>query len=139
MKIEYNEAVLDASLFIQAFVREDYTDLAIELINNLKKIYAPLLLIYEIGNALIRLARRKFIENNEVIEKLNLAYSTPNLELRKHNIENTAKIALNLNISFYDASYIELSRELNVPLITADKFLYEKGKNTDFILYAPEL
>ena len=48
-------------------------------------------------------------------------------------LDLSAEIAFQKNITFYDATYIALAKELGLHLITADKKLYEKAKSLHFI------
>jgi len=47
-------------------------------------------------------------------------------------------LAIDLDITLYDASYLALALETGAPLITADEELYEKGKNAATVLHASE-
>ena len=44
------------------------------------------------------------------------------------NVVDEVKVALDYKISYYDASYVQLSMDLSLPLVTEDKKLAEKVK-----------
>ncbi len=139
MKADLREAVLDASIFIQAFVKEQYSEKALKLLGSLKTIYAPPLLPYEAGNTLIILNRRGFISREDALTLSSMILRVPNLEIREHSVEEAVKLALKLHLTLYDASYIQLSKELRLPLITADNTQYERGKRETDVIHAREI
>ncbi len=94
---------------------------------------------YETGNALVKLVLRELMELQDALRKLKLALSTPTLEFKEPDMQKTAEHAAKLGVTFYEASYIQFSRELNIPLITADQKLYEKSSHACHTIYAPEL
>lgn len=138
-KAELKEAVLDASIFVQAFIREDYTDLAIKLLRRLRRIYEPPILLYEVGNVFTMLVRRGIISSEEAKAKFNLACNTPILEIREPDEREVLDLALELGLTFYDCSYLKLSMKLKIPLITADNVLYERGKEAAYVISASQL
>ncbi len=54
-------------------------------------------------------------------------------------IDDAIELALKINITFYDAYFIALSKELNFLFITADKKLYEKTKRMPFVRFLKNL
>jgi len=88
---------------------------------------------YELGNILWKersIFRR--IDDDELEGLVRLVKKTLNL-LKVLNIEcheeEIAKLAKDLKITFYDASYTFHSKEMNLKLITEDKELKAKIKN----------
>ena len=49
------------------------------------------------------------------------------------------EIAVELQITLYDASYLALALEIGVPFITADRELYEKGREVAETIHASEM
>ena len=83
---------------------------------------APTLLKYEVGNVLRSLALSRRMN----IEKVGVAYrSFLKLEIRFIDIDydKVLKMAISNKMSFYDASYLFLSKKLDCKLITLDKKL----------------
>lgn len=133
------EAVLDASILVQTLVREKYTDTAIKLVGALKTIYAPSLIPYEIGNALVVLASRNFITKEDATRKLESFNSIPTINIKDIKLSTAIEIAIELKITLYDATYLALALETHAPLITADRELSEKGKTITNAIHASEL
>jgi predicted nucleic acid-binding protein len=136
---EFPKAVLDASILIQTLVREKYTDIALKLVSMLKAIYVPSLILYEIGNALVILTRKNFITKEDAIRKFNYINSIPTLNIKEIEFNKAIDIAIELDITLYDASYLDLAFEAEAPLVTADRELYEKGKTMAKVIHASEV
>ena len=132
-------AVLDASILAQTVVKEEYTELALRLIGRLESIYAPPLILYEIGNALVTLVRRGFITKEDVLRKFKSLTAIPTLNIKEPTLDKAIEIAVELQITLYDASYLALALEIGVPFITADRELYEKGREVAETIHASEM
>jgi predicted nucleic acid-binding protein len=125
--------VLDASVVFKWYYKKNETDLysADILYNFLNShqyiLFAPQLLIYEILNVF----RLKDEISNETIDLIisELYDTIIILETDKVLLKNAFLYARILKISVYDGIYIALSEKFDAPLITADKRLYESGKN----------
>jgi len=48
-------------------------------------------------------------------------------------------MAIELEITLYDATYLALAIETDSPLVTADRELYEKGKTIAKVIHASEV
>ena len=116
--------VIDASIVVKWFVPEtDSTD-ALKIrddhVNGEVSLFAPDLLTYELANAL---RYRTSITDNDLrksiesIFQLDLALIGPTTE----SISRTAMLARSLDISIYDACYLELAQSLECQVITSDK------------------
>lgn len=132
-------AVLDASILAQTVVKEEYTELALRLIGRLESIYAPPLILYEIGNALVTLVRRGFITKGDALRKFKSLTAIPTLNVKEPTLDKAIEIAVELQITLYDASYLALALEIGVPFITADRELYEKGREVAETIHASEM
>jgi len=133
------KAVLDASILIQTLVREKYTDTALKLVSTLQAIYVPSLILYEIGNALVILTRKNLIIKEDAIRKFKSVSSIPTLNIKEITLSKAIDIAIELQITLYDATYLTLALEEDAPLITADRDLYEKGKTMAKVIHASEV
>ena len=86
------------------------------------ELHAPLLLAYELTN----IARKKVIANPEKAvtlgEALQLAFTVP---IRWSEVDHPAvlRLALDINLTTYDACYLYLSKKLGVPIVTFDQQL----------------
>jgi len=133
------KAVLDASILIQTLVREKHTDTALKLLSTLKAIHVPSLILYEIGNALVILTRKNLITKEDAIRKFKSFSSIPTLNIKEITLSKAIDIAIELQITLYDATYLTLALEEDAPLITADRDLYEKGKTMAKVIHASEV
>lgn len=139
MSNQLPKAVLDASILIQALVSEKHTDIALKMVSTLRTIYVPSLTLYEIGNALVILARKNFITKEDAIRKFNSVSSIPTLNIKEITHSRAIDMAIELKITLYDASYLALALETDTPLVTADRELYEKGKTMTKVIHASEV
>lgn len=135
----FNEAVVDSSILVQAVIREEYSEAAISIVNQLKAIYAPQLLLYEVGSALTMLARKGLITEKEALEKFEAIHLIPTLNIQEPTLKEAVNLAVKLKLSFYDATYLTLAIETGLPLITADKELREKGASVSRVIHASDL
>lgn len=124
--------ILDASVVVKWFKKEADTENALKIREQFHRgeheIIVPDLLLYEISNALRY--DKKF--SKEVIEKaintlieMDIIITIPSEEL----ISEALKIALNLDMTVYDAVYISLANQTNGTFVTADEKLFEKIKS----------
>ena len=132
-------AVIDASFFLGAFLSEfcndeekNARDYISKIIQNNGQIYVPQLFWFEIGNVLTnavkpkkngsagRLSLPQFLTVYQNIRELPI-YTDPQpdseTQLRISNL------AVQYNLTFYDASYLELAIRTSLPLKTFDKEL----------------
>lgn len=127
---------IDASVILKWFIKEIDSDKAAEIknghINGLSVITLPDIALYEIGNALRYKAEFSTAEVNlslNEIYELNMDIITPTFQI----ISPVTEIARHYDITFYDAFYIALAKELNLSFITADQKLYRKAKTLHFV------
>lgn len=124
--------MLDASVAAKWFSNEDLTDRAVKVrdafVAGKVELYAPEHLIYEVANAIWK--------NKEIgVEDCASAITTLididiNLvKLDSRLASQSIRTARNLQISYYDAVYVELSNQLGMALLTADEKLVSKIKN----------
>lgn len=139
LPIESSKAVLDASILIQTIIREKYTEIALKLVSILEEIYAPPPILYEIGNVLAILTRRKLINEGDAVRKFNYVKSIPTLNVNEIKFDRAIDMAIELRLTLYDASYLNLALEVEAPLITADRKLYEKGKAVTNVIHASQV
>lgn len=106
-------------------IRKDFVDGKIPIL-------VPVLLFYEVGNGLFAAVRKKRISAS-IADSLFSKFLVLNLPF--WDMQNLGKeileIALKKNVSFYDATYVALSKEMNGEFFTADKRLYNNLK-TEF-------
>jgi predicted nucleic acid-binding protein len=111
---------------------EEYISQALAVLNDhlagRLELHAPDLLIYELGNILSVKKALASEQSAAILRNILL------LGLTVHPIdvslaEEAFNIALQYRITFYDASFLALSRLLGCPLVTADDKLYRKVRS----------
>ena len=127
MKDSPSRFVVDASVGIKLFVNEELSEQAQLLFNQLTEdpsaeLYVPDLFYIECTNILLKYMRRfgRSLEDSQAdladLNKLALkTVSTAEL------MEAALLLASQVNLTAYDACYAVLARQLNIPLITADR------------------
>jgi predicted nucleic acid-binding protein len=123
--------VLDASIILKWFLKEQDSDKAIKLkadiINGQLIAIAPDLILYEIANAL---RYKKGYDPDSVSEAIN-AIIDLDMEIivpTENLLKEAAIISFKKNISMYDAIYVALAKETGYNFITADQRLYNNIK-----------
>ncbi|ADC66045.1 PilT protein domain protein [Ferroglobus placidus DSM 10642] len=134
------KVVADASVIVKWFVDEVYSKnarkLRDEYINGSVEIISPELMPYEVLNAL----KHKGLFNKEEIvtaARVITLYGFRLYPLTGKLAERTAEIAVENDLTIYDASYIALAEEQKAKLYTADEKLIEKAK-FDFVMHIRE-
>jgi predicted nucleic acid-binding protein len=128
--------VIDASVVLKWFMDEEDSDKANALKNlhlsGTSTITLPDIALYETGNALRyknEFSSKEISRCFDDLEDLHLDIIAPYPEIAEITIE----IARQNDITFYDAFYVALAKELGLQFITADKQLYENTKHLHFI------
>ena len=125
------EVVIDASVVVKWFVEEENSDKAIRLrdryVEGEISIVAPELIIFETLNALKYKRLFSVDELMKVAETLE-AFSFTLYPLKDAYARKTIEIAVENNITIYDASYIALAAIKNTTMYTADKKLITQLK-----------
>lgn len=101
------------------------------------EVFAPSIVVHEVANALWRATGLKRISEADAGEALE-ALNDMRIGLYELTWERAAQalsIACDLDLTIYDASYVLLANELRIPLVTADKTLYETAKKRGKILH----
>lgn len=121
--------VSDASVVVKWFIEEEHTGEALRLrdmhVNGEILLAAPELLLFEVLNAL----KYSGLFGREELKDAAISLSNYRVEL--HHLvgllaERTVEIAVDENITVYDASYVALATILNTKMYTADRKLVEK-------------
>lgn len=129
---EGSKIVIDASVILAWILPDERSQLADEVLNKVKdgilQLCAPRLLIYEVGNSLrsaVLQDRIKVIDVKQVVE-LFRSVVIEFFDLAEEDMEEVAEMAIKLQVSFYDATYVKLSRDMRVKFITLDGKLAKK-------------
>jgi len=113
--------VVDTNVISYFYLNSDYSSLAEKVFRKDSRWSAPLLWRSEFRNVLSLYTRRELLTLSEAIEIFEFAE-----ELLKDNEYNVNTIQV-LNLSYesgcsaYDCEFVNLAKDLNVPLITEDK------------------
>jgi len=130
--------VSDASVVVKWFIQEEYSDKALKLrdmhVNGEIYLAAPELLPFEVLNAL-KYSRLFSIKELKMAAISLSSYGIELYSLKGKLAHRTMEIAVEKDITVYDASYIALAQELNTNLYTADEKLVRKvGKEYSKII-----
>jgi predicted nucleic acid-binding protein len=121
------DKVVDASALAAIAFAEPGADAVIDAIDG-HRLHAPSLVVFELMNVAWKRSRRQpaasalFVEALEVLQGLGLRF-------RGINQEEVVRLGLTTGLSAYDASYLWLSRVLDMPLVTLDKKLGAHAKD----------
>ena len=91
------------------------------------------LALYELGNLIWKeCVLKRMISREEALERMEdlvKALGLMDLEkLEREDVRDTMMLAVDLDLTFYDASYLHTAKSRNMTLITEDKELLEKAK-----------
>lgn len=134
--------VLDASVVIKWFIKEEDSDRATKLLDEYNQgkceLSVPDLLIYEVANVL------RYNPRFSYADTLRSVRSIHNLDLDivesvEIIIEFAVGISYKKRISFYDALYIAVAREIGYVFVTADEKLYDLVSDLPFIKLLKDL
>ena len=123
------EIIIDANVVVKWFIEENDSDKALyirdKFIDGKVKLYVPTLLYFEVLNALkySQLFKPSELDNaGESLENYGFKVITIKNEIRKHMIN----VAVDYDLSIYDASYLGLSIGLEKMFCTADEKIIKK-------------
>lgn len=132
--------VVDTSVLIKWFKSED-EDLADEALALRERVdragadvYAPALLLYEIGNIL---TRKTDLDEDGVVAVL-VAISGSRLIVAPPDpalLARSARVARAHGLSFYDAAFVALAVALDCPMVTADRRLADRTRRLGLVRY----
>lgn len=126
------KALLDASAILN-IVRE----LGSDSLSYIRGCYELTLTPYEIGNAIWKeatlLKRLSIDEALALLNRIRFVHRYLNA-VEPKSIELVLRTAHVLRITYYDASYVVVAKELNVPLVTDDSRLRKKVESSDDVV-----
>lgn len=130
-----NRAVIDASVVLTWYLADEVHGsrgllLLERFLSGDLTLIAPSLLEYEVMSGLVIARRRGRIHDDVILEA---AEGFMGLEIETKTLSGFVAEAIRIcrtyRRSLYDASYVALAKKENIPLITADRELYEAMKN----------
>ena len=129
--------IVDASVALKWHLRdEEYVRQADALFNTFTngeaQLFAPSFIRYEVANAFLVASRRGRISLEDAREHLRDFLALPIYQAEDSNnlVSSAMELASILNISVYDAIYVELARQISSGFVTADKNLYDRVQET---------
>ena len=134
--------VIDSSVIIKWFSKEEYTDLALKIrksfVDGNIEIVVPDLQLYEIANAL------RYNKNLGKSEVDNAVKSLIEIGIKivvptKAVMKTAINIAYDNELTVYDAYFVALAQELGFTFVTADKKLYKKIDRLNFVKLLKDL
>lgn len=131
--------IIDASVVLKwHLVDEEFSEKALRLLENYVSdklnLTAPSLLEYEVANGLIIAKRKGRVDDPTILKALN-GFEALNIELVPLSTLNP-KVVHYCNVystTAYDAGYLALAENLDIPLVTADKKLYNSVKKIKWV------
>jgi len=127
--------IVDASVAARFILVEDLTDKAEKVLEDYLSgtidLYAPRLIVAEIGNTLWRAIKLKIMTleeaENQLLNFLKLGIKY--VDLSYDDFKEVLRLAKEKDITYYDSIYAYSSIKLKIPLLTADNKLYNKVKD----------
>lgn len=113
------EVLVDANVYLAVILDEPEKQSIINLTQN-SELVSPLVLPYEIGNALSAMFKRERLRKEEIINCFDI-YKTIPVRLIDADIKAALKIASDFCIYAYDAFYLEIARRFKFDLLSLDK------------------
>ncbi|MBI3037267.1 type II toxin-antitoxin system VapC family toxin [Candidatus Woesearchaeota archaeon] len=130
--------VLDTSVVLKWFNEESHSETALKVRDNFYKglcgIVVPDLLLYEFSNALRYNPNYTPEDVNKAVEslfELQIDIVVPTIEILK----DSANLAMNCDISVYDAVFAALAKSLGAVFVTADEKLHSRVKELKFVRF----
>ena len=120
-----NVFVIDASFVLAYLLDEDNTTIDSIFEKQVKgeiNFIAPSILKYEVGNTLRTKLMRKKIKKEEA-QRLYRSFLAINIKEELLDFHDVLDLALEKNLSFYDASYLYLAKSKKIDLLTLDHLL----------------
>lgn len=111
--------LVDANIYLAVILDEPEKNKIVNLTQNLGLV-SPLVLPYEIGNALSAMVKRNRLTRAQILECFDIYNKIP-VRLVDVDIEGALQIASNYNIYAYDAYYLEIARRFKLNLFSLDK------------------
>ena len=120
------DVLVDANAYLAVVLNEPEKQQIIDLTKGAELI-SPEVLPYEIGNALTAMFKRKRLTIEQVRRCFNIFNVIP-LRLESVDIFSALAIACEFNIYAYDAYYLSLAQQQNLPLLTLDNQMKDVAK-----------
>jgi len=117
--------VLDASAFLAFLLQEESSIIDLHSIESMLinegDIIVPPIFCTEVLNALLMAYKRERINRDQLTEYVDIIESIPFHIDNSTAIKDITNVALDYSLTSYDASYVALAIEYQIPVISLDK------------------
>ncbi|MFV3127859.1 type II toxin-antitoxin system VapC family toxin [Niveispirillum sp. KHB5.9] len=132
--------VIDSSVLMSFLLPDEPDDRTLHLLDRLSYdgAFAPVLLKYEIMNALLAAERRRRVEPSYRLQALAQFQRMPiqfDLPTEPDLWRQVADLAAKHNLTGYDASYLALAMRLGVPVATYDREIIAAARSLSVPLF----
>lgn len=128
-----NDVVIDASVALKWFLKEEGTEEALRILDELTSFIAPDLIFREMHAVLTKRVRMNYLDLDEAIALKERMGQMPCKTIPYDRIDAFAfELASTIPITLYDACYLALAIEFGTLLYTSDRKLVNGLKNTPF-------
>ncbi len=125
--------IVDASVAVKWFVKENLHDQALRLLDTAGLLQAPDLIVPEVANIVWKKSIRGEVTKDQArVVAVAIRQFIPRLHSIAELTEQALGIALTLNHPVYDCLYLACADVADGVLITADKRLHDAVQDTDF-------
>lgn len=122
------ELIVDASVALKWLVPESDSAKAEAIVANDETLHAPHFLMLETVNACWKNWRKQLIDKQVALEASSKLKGLIDAWHHDENlIDNAARLAVELQHPIFDCIYLALARQLDLPIVTADRRLLEVG------------
>ena len=123
--------VVDASVATKWFLKEEYSEHAIDLLTLEQKLIGPALVLYEVSGAILRAARQDYISFEKAEECRSRLFDVVRqnalrLEHEMADVKRGFEIAMEVTHSLQDCIYLALAERYDATLVTADSKFVDK-------------
>ncbi len=129
-----NEAVVDSSVIIARYLPEKHSIWAKQKMSEFSYFHVLDLNYYEVANALKHTIPERLTskEAGMVFSKAEKMMNLFNLHSFSNVIDGAYALAVDLDITVYDAAFVSLAESLGIHLLTLDEKLAKKLENTKY-------
>ena len=117
--------VIDASVALSWLLQDELSTESLGILDELARVeaFVPLLWHFEVRNGILIAGKRGRISIHEIGPRIDQLATLPIATDRDPNLDEALELAINHELTFYDAMYLELACRLEVTLATFDKRL----------------
>ncbi len=119
--------LVDANIYLAVILDEPEKASVIEITKS-EDLISPLVLPYEIGNALSAMYKRNRLDRKQIAECFFIFNQIP-VRLIDANVQKSLQIAADYHIYAYDAYYLEAAKRLKCSLMTLDTKMKEIARD----------